>query len=89
MKSGLKKIWENKTLIFSGIRNWFFKTKYTEQIAHERMEICFECDKYDLSGTDCAVPHTQPCCGQCGCSLKLKVRSLESECPLGKWDAVQ
>lgn len=37
------------------------------------------------------VPGTQPCCNQdkggCGCSLKLKTRSLSSECPTGKWKA--
>jgi hypothetical protein len=33
------------------------------------------------------VPGTQPCCSKCGCSLSLKLRSLSSECPVGKWDA--
>jgi hypothetical protein len=31
---------------------------------------------------------TQPCCGDCGCSLTFKTRSLSSDCPQGKWDAL-
>jgi hypothetical protein len=31
---------------------------------------------------------TQPCCGECGCSLHLKQRSLTSYCDLGKWNAI-
>ena len=30
------------------------------------------------------APGTQPCCGECGCSLALKTRALSSDCPLGK-----
>jgi len=40
----------------------------------------------------CAIPGTAPCCnekrGGCGCSLSLKLRSLSSECPLKKWEAI-
>jgi hypothetical protein len=46
----------------------------------------------DTVGTDCAVVGTQPCCAVCGCSLALKLRSLESECPHPdgpKWKEVQ
>jgi len=31
---------------------------------------------------------TQPCCGDCGCSLHLKQRSLASGCPLDHWKPV-
>ena len=34
------------------------------------------------------MPGTQPCCGECGCSLALKIRSLSSGCPISKWDAM-
>jgi len=27
-------------------------------------------------------------CNECGCSLQFKTRSLSSECPLGKWQAI-
>jgi len=53
------------------------------------MEICNECDQLDLEGKDCAMYGTQPCCSNCGCSLAFKTRSLSSECPLGKWYALE
>jgi hypothetical protein len=31
---------------------------------------------------------TAPCCNECGCSLGFKTRSLASDCPLGKWEAL-
>jgi hypothetical protein len=33
------------------------------------------------------MPGTAPCCADCGCILNLKVRSLSSSCPKGKWAA--
>ena len=42
----------------------------------------------DVKGKECAMKGTQPCCAECGCSLNFKTRSLASECPLGKWDAI-
>ena len=33
------------------------------------------------------MPGTAPCCRDCGCILQLKVRSLSSSCPKGKWAA--
>jgi len=35
----------------------------------------------DNQGLSCVVTGTQPCCSICGCSLSLKLRSLDSECP--------
>jgi len=35
------------------------------------------------------VVGTQPCCGICGCSLSMKLRSMDSQCPHPdgpKWD---
>jgi len=34
------------------------------------------------------MPGTQPCCGECGCSMGFKLRSLSSSCPIDKWEAV-
>ena len=45
------------------------------------MKECKKCPLLDTTGTSCAVVGTQPCCSVCGCSLALKLRSLESECP--------
>ncbi len=62
-----------------------FKREDVEEIAEERMRICISCNLYDSTGVGCMLPGTQPCCdikqGGCGCSLKLKTRSLSSSCP--------
>jgi hypothetical protein len=70
-----------------GIKNNMFKTAHVENIAFFRNEICNSCEFIDKVGNSCAVPTTQPCCSECGCSLKLKTRSLASECPKGFWKA--
>jgi hypothetical protein len=81
------RIWKNRGLIMEGIKNNMFKTAHVENIAFYRNEICKPCEFIDLKGDSCAVPTTQPCCSECGCSLKLKTRSLASECPKGFWKA--
>lgn len=77
---GLKKIWENRNQILEGIKNNVFKNDDVEAIAAEREAICTACPHIDNTGSSCLVPGTQPCCGKCGCSLKLKLRSLSSAC---------
>lgn len=84
----LKKIWSNKKQIFEGIKNNLFKKEHIEEVARERHLVCTVCPKIDLTGENCEVPGTNPCCGSCGCSLAFKLRSLSSSCPEGKWDAV-
>jgi hypothetical protein len=62
-----------------------------EKLYQKRMEICKACPLIDLVGTKCMIVGTHPCCGECGCSLSLKLRSPESECvhPDGpKWGEV-
>ena len=49
------------------------------------MQLCNNCTS---KGSDCAVPGTAPCCNECGCSLTFKTRSLSSDCPLSKWEAI-
>jgi nucleoid DNA-binding protein len=87
-KNSLKRIWRHKAEILEGLKNNIFKSESVETIARERSKICINCSFYDIEGTKCAVPGTAPCCGSCGCSLALKLRSLSSDCPTGKWDAV-
>lgn len=85
-------IWKNKGLILEGVINNIFKKEDVEEIAQHRMQICNECALLDVQGDGCMVKGTQPCCderkGGCGCSLGFKTRSLSSECPLKKWEAV-
>lgn len=81
------RIWKTRGLIMEGIKNNMFKTAHVENIAFFRNEICNSCEFIDKVGHSCAVPTTQPCCSECGCSLKLKTRSLASECPKGFWKA--
>ena len=84
----LSVIWKNRALILEGIKNNVFKSEAIESIAAERKKICDGCELIDTVGDQCLVPLTQPCCGSCGCSLKLKLRSLSSECPEGYWGVV-
>ena len=85
----LKQIFNNRKEILEGIKNRLFKQEHIEIIAKERWEdSCVKCDSLNRDGSKCTVAGTQPCCAECGCSLGFKIRSLSSECPLGKWDAV-
>ena len=74
----LKQIFNNRKEILEGIKNNIFKKEHVEQIADIRLNICKMCENYDDDGKECLVPGTQPCCGECGCSLALKIRSLSS-----------
>jgi hypothetical protein len=84
----LKKIWKNRKEIYEGIKNSVIRDDYVEDIAAKRMAICTECSEIDLKGSKCEVPGSQPCCGNCGCSLSFKTRALSTECPLGEWNLV-
>lgn len=81
-------IWKNGGQILEGIKNNIFKKEHVEIAAKERLSICKECPLFDTKGDNCLVPGTQPCCSSCGCSMDLKLRSLSSECPKGKWNAI-
>lgn len=83
----LIKLWKEKGKILEGILNYVFTKQDIEDIASERWEICKVCDKLDEKGNSCVVKATRPCCSLCGCSLKLKTRSMSSECDLGKWES--
>ncbi|NCD07170.1 MAG: hypothetical protein EOL97_13730 [Spirochaetia bacterium] len=65
--------------------NKLFTKDHVEEIANKRYEICKQCKHH---GKECIVPGTGPCCALCGCCLELKTRSLSSDCPEGKWEAV-
>ena len=76
----LKTIWKNKALIWEGFKNKIFKKDPIEVIYNKRKKICDACSFKDSSGVSCMVPGTHPCCSACGCSLSMKLRSLDSEC---------
>lgn len=84
----LIKIWKEKGKILEGLKNRIFKKEHVEEIYNERMEVCRTCPDLDTEGSKCYVPGTQPCCGLCGCSLGLKLRSLSAECDAKKWPAI-
>jgi len=85
MKTTLKTIWENKTKILEGIKNSIIRDEFVEDVAKMRNDICNNCSS---KGKKCAVKGTGPCCNECGCSLSFKTRSLSSDCPLDKWQAI-
>ena len=84
----LSDIFKNRKEILEGIKNKIFKKEHIEAEAQLRWKICTECNSLDRVGDKCMVTGTQPCCGQCGCSLGFKLRSLSSSCPLDKWSAI-
>tara|TARA_B100000902_G_C27007867_1_gene763205 strand:- start:28 stop:324 length:297 start_codon:yes stop_codon:yes gene_type:complete len=84
----LKKIWKNRKQIYEGIKNSVMRDDFVEQVSAKRMAICTECSEIDLIGSLCEMPGTQPCCGNCGCSLAFKTRALSSECPINEWPAL-
>ena len=79
---------KNIDQIYDGIKNDIFRTEYAEKIAASRIKICESCKEFDTEGSKCMAPGTQPCCSLCGCSMKWKSRSMSSECPAGKWEAL-
>ena len=78
----------NLDKIAEGLKNKVFKKQDVEDIAHIRWMTCAGCKHLDTEGSQCAVKATKPCCGKCGCSIGLKIRSLSSDCPEGYWNAV-
>ena len=74
--------------IAEGIKNKIFKNEDVEAVAKMRWNHCAVCSSLDTKGSKCAVNGTQPCCADCGCSLGIKLRSLSSGCPKGKWKAI-
>jgi hypothetical protein len=78
----------NLDKIAEGIKNKIFKKDDVEAIAKMRWAECKMCPLLDRKGLSCAVKGTQPCCSDCGCSLSIKIRSLSSACPKGRWGQV-
>lgn len=87
----LKKVWASRKQILEGVTNTLVKKQEIENIARKRMDICLTCPILDIKGDKCLMPGTAPCCGECGCKLAFKTRSLSSECPHPdgpRWEAI-
>ena len=78
----------NLDKIAEGIKNKIFKNDDVEAIAKMRWQECKICPLLDREGSSCAVKTTKPCCSDCGCSISLKIRSMSSDCPKGRWKAI-
>jgi hypothetical protein len=90
--SKIRTIFKNRKAIWQGFYfRYFGREDWIEQVAKTRMHICNQCPHIDNIGHQCMVPATQPCCGKCGCSLKIKTFSLSSGCgdeENPRWNAV-
>jgi hypothetical protein len=78
-KISLAKIWHNRKQILEGTFNLAKKNEFVEEVSAYRMAICNTCT-YKSASEGCGIPGTGPCCSACGCSLKIKTRSLSSAC---------
>lgn len=80
--------------IITGAKNSIIKDKDIEQLAHQRLSICRQCNLYtekSVVGERCDknkfvyVESKDDVVYGCGCKLSWKTRQNESKCPLGKW----
>jgi hypothetical protein len=77
----IRTIFKNRKAIWQGFYfRYFGEDDWVDNVADARMKVCLRCPHIDNTGENCLVPGTQPCCGKCGCSLKLKIYSLSSNC---------
>jgi len=70
----IKLIWQGWTNV---ILDLISDIKYKD-IFSDRYEICKSCEHNKLG-----------ICEKCGCVLKAKTKSEDSECPVGKWKTVK
>lgn len=63
--------------IQDGWKNWIWKSPEVEKVALKRAAICAKCNS-----------NTGRTCGECGCALFAKTRSMKetNKCPLNKWE---
>lgn len=85
----LLEIFQNRKLIWDGLKNNLIKSEHIEALYLDRNAICNKCPYMIEKGDkQCSIPGTDPCCPECGCSLAVKLRSPNAECPKGFWKAV-
>ena len=70
--------------IAEGWANLVNKKEAVERVAKTRINICNTCENHSkFHKTNRLDDH----CFDCKCPLATKTRSLQSECPIGKWKA--
>jgi len=73
--------------ILEGWKNVVWKNPKVEEVAKNRLEICGTCE-LNVDGV-CSKKKEIQYKGElrrgCGCPLRAKLRSMDEECPLGKW----
>jgi hypothetical protein len=82
--------------IIEGIKNSIIVREGVEAIANERYEICKVCAKNSANkgqenfdpGPYYSSLRPDEHCSMCACNIHAKVRSLHTECPISKWEAV-
>lgn len=89
-KDFLISIWQNRSAIIQGMRNFLFAKGKVREIAAKRREFCKICpfashNAKRLAAYKSCIPFRH--CTLCGCSLLIKPYSLESECPKKIWQA--
>jgi len=52
------------------------KPRSEEEVAKERLEICYGCEHFIQLSKQCK---------KCGCFMRLKTKLKEATCPIGKW----
>lgn len=82
--SYLKQVWENKSIIFEGIRNLLFAKGKIRIIAKKRRKVCSVCP-YSSQNTKSSYKLPFKHCTICGCSLAIKPFAMEAECPKKFW----
>jgi len=76
-----------KDLIAGAITNGVIMA--SDEIAKARWDICFECEflvKQSVGGE--AVDVHMYRCNKCGCGMRVKVRLVNTKCPINKWGPV-
>ena len=70
--ANLYKLWDGFAEYLKHIRPHSIHLK----LAENRMEICFECERYNSK---------LKYCKECGCFMPAKTIFKDVKCPLGKW----
>lgn len=92
---------KNKTIkikhkdIVDGFSYLVIKDTEVEKVATKRAETCAGCrfaeyignHKTTITVKDKLHTYKSMKCGVCGCALAAKVRAMEDNCPLNKWEA--